>query len=279
MFEFKVTAASIPELMEKIAALSALGLAKPGDVEVPLPEPRGAFTGSLEPREAAPEPGEPQNPKESVAAKRAARKAAAEPQGAAQDGGLGALELGTVRPTTQGAATGTETAPTAEAEPDTQASAEPASEPSAEAGADSSPSLPADAAAPEVEAEVVQSDLPQELDTFIDALEKVESWTETKTALQAFLTSDFFKGLPLDQANRMRRNAWETLLERGVDWVPNHMTDVSAFRLWLEAQDDPNVLRDAWDRLQADDAFQSRPDGLRANIAGAVAGALAELEG
>ena len=107
------------------------------------------------------------------------------------------------------------------------------------------------------------AELPAELQTLIAATETVESWPEVKDAMGAFQKGTLWPTLNLDQQNHVRASAWDTLVERAPPWLPDHAHDLSAFRLWVEAQTDPSLIRADLALLQADPAAQAKTSALQ----------------
>lgn len=136
-------------------------------------------------------------------------------------------------------------------------------------------------AAEEAQAEDVDEaeTLPPELATLIEATEQVESWQAMKDAMAEFQKTALWPTLSAEQQNHIRASAWETLEDRAVDWLPDRTKDISAFRLWIEAQDDMAVISEGLATLQADPEFQGRSEGLRGQIASAAMARLNALSG
>lgn len=107
------------------------------------------------------------------------------------------------------------------------------------------------------------TELPAELQALITATETVESWPEVKDAMGTFQKGTLWPTLTIDQQNHVRASAWDTLVERAPAWLPDHGHDLSAFRLWVEAQTDPALIRADLALLQADPAAQAKVGALQ----------------
>ncbi len=158
-------------------------------------------------------------------------------------------------------------------------------EPFSEAGRDKAYSIyedhaPAGQAAPEVEAEVVEEgdSFPPEFDAYIKVTETATAWAEVKTALATFQKTGVWSGFHPDQQNNIRAQTWATLEERAVEWLPDPGTDVSAFRLWLEDQDDAGEIRGGLEAITGHADYPGKPEALRANVEAAAAARIKLLE-
>jgi hypothetical protein len=174
-------------------------------------------------------------------------------------------------PTTAAEPTETDGAPPAEPEPDTSEPAEDASDDGQPQEEDSGQSAP------------LESDtdgLPPELAAYVSQIDTCKSWADAKTVMQQFYATDFFKGLKDFTKNEIRAQTWTTLKEVGVK-TPDPITDVSAFRLFIEAVDDIEAISGAFSFLKKDqDAkFSEKAPATQAAIADAVADRIAALRG
>lgn len=117
---------------------------------------------------------------------------------------------------------------------------------------------------------------PPEFIAYTDAVEGAESFQAVKTALLAFQKTAVWPALSEAQANTLRRRTWEAVSERA--WRPDPLADISAFRLWIEAQDDPEAVDQGLCELESRDDFKSKPAAAKENVRGAVAARLRRLE-
>ncbi|HKT53829.1 MAG TPA: hypothetical protein VJP88_05220 [Caulobacteraceae bacterium] len=183
----------------------------------------------------------------------------------------------------------TESVPAAEASPDSSASATDAS--SASAAETSSPadtSAASESGASDAEPEVIEAegveeqaadDLPPDLSAYIDKVEAARDFTTVKGALRDLMATEFWKGIANDQANRIRRNTWETMVEFfAPEALPNPAKDASAFRLWIEAQDDPEAIDDMRNKLESDPDFAGKQVAFKEQIRGATQARIHALE-
>lgn len=138
-----------------------------------------------------------------------------------------------------------------------------------------------DAETQDDEDDETQAELPPEMETCIDALEAATTFEAVKAALRVFLATPLFRGLPNDQANHFRRNAWATIMDgrkagNMLD-LPDHAQDVSAFRLWLEAEEDPDAIKGTFDVLQRNAEYAEKNPVMKEGIEAAVMARLAVL--
>lgn len=137
--------------------------------------------------------------------------------------------------------------------------------------------------APEPDAEAQEEEpegIPPALANLIEATETVETWDGVKAALKAFQEDALWKTLTPEQQNHIRASTWETLVDRAnahegddpiIDWLPDHHHDISAFRLWVEAEDSPVEIKAVLALLQADEAVQAKAAALAAITTAATA--------
>jgi len=116
-----------------------------------------------------------------------------------------------------------------------------------------------------------EGDIPADLKTLIEATETVGSWDDFKAAMGAFQKTELWPTLSPEQQNHIRASAWEALEDRKVAWAPDHLHDISAFRLWVEAQDDAAEIKAALALISADPAVQAKGTALAAITAAAHA--------
>lgn len=170
------------------------------------------------------------------------------------------------RPTSAEAPTETESAPPVEPEPDTSEPVTPASSDGQEAS-DSGPSAsPAGSA-------------PPELLKFGEDIEGCGSWDQAFEVMKAFFQSPFFKGLEESTQNKVRGRTWENMKDLGNFPLPDPITHPQAFRLYLEAETDPEALAGSFVFLKKDkDAqWEGRSEPVRKVIEDAVARRLKEI--
>ena len=188
------------------------------------------------------------------------------------------------RPTTVEGPTETDGAQTAGEEQDTSGSAEDASEASQDQTASSQPETEEPTSdGPEdddADAEGLQGvseaqdaldaerDLPPDLKVFVKVTETADSWQGIKNGLVALQKSPLWPTLNEEQTNRIRCSTWEAMEERGVDWMPDPTKDMSAFRLWIEACNDPNLVSEKLGKLGAWPDFATKSEDLRARVIG-----------
>lgn len=132
-----------------------------------------------------------------------------------------------------------------------------------------------DAEEQEAEPEAEGEALPADFQTFVDAIEAAETFAQVKLAIQAFWATPTFKTMPLDQQNHVRYQTWMTLVDRKTEGtftdLPDQATDVSAFRLWVEAQDDAEAIQGTLAVLEQQPGFASKDDVFKDGIRKAAA--------
>lgn len=123
--------------------------------------------------------------------------------------------------------------------------------------------------------------LPADFQTFVAAIEVAANFPEVKQALAAFFKTPTFQQMPTDQQNRIRYNTWMTLEDRKREGtftdLPDQATDVSAFRLWVEAQDDAEAIQGTLAVLERQPAFAGKDDAFKDGIRKAAADRVALL--
>jgi hypothetical protein len=110
--------------------------------------------------------------------------------------------------------------------------------------------------------------------TFIDSVEGASTFGQVKGALQVFFSTKTFRDLPLAQQNRMRGDTWDAVMEKKeagqmLD-LPDHAQDVSAFRLWIEAQPDHEAITGTFDVLKRSPTYEAKDGIFKENFEKAV---------
>ena len=113
--------------------------------------------------------------------------------------------------------------------------------------------------------------MPPEFSAYISAVEGAKSWVDTKAAMQRFYTTDLFKGMTVDQQNKIRADTWEALQEKELKDLPDHAQDVSAFRLWIEWCEDPDAIIGTLRVLENEEVFNAKEPSFKQIIRQAVA--------
>ena len=123
--------------------------------------------------------------------------------------------------------------------------------------------------------------LPPELDGYITAVEAARDFPAVKAALKTLMATQFWKDISNEQANRIRANTWQTMAETAETdgWaIPDPAKDASAFRLWIEAQDDADAVMTMLAALESQPDFASKPDAFKEQIRAAAQGRVDALE-
>lgn len=158
--------------------------------------------------------------------------------------------------------TETVSAPDAEPEPATSETATPASSDGPEAS-DSVPSAEAGEG--------------WSLERYGDAIENCGSWQEVLDTIKSVFASDFWNALTPTQQNSLRGKTWLNLKEIGNFAVPDPITSLSAFRLFIEAETDPEAISGGFTFLQKEPVWKNASDGNRTVLEKAVAARLEAL--
>ena len=136
----------------------------------------------------------------------------------------------------------------------------------------------------EVEPDTPDDDgFPPEMKTFIDSVESATTFGQVKGALQTFFATKVFRDMPLAQQNRMRGDTWDAIAEKKEEGqmldLPDHAQDVSAFRLWIEAQPDHEAIAGTFNVLKTTPNYAGKDDTFKANFQKAVDARIALLTG
>lgn len=123
--------------------------------------------------------------------------------------------------------------------------------------------------------------LPPEMQTYVDAIENVTTFVDAKWAMQAFFVTPTFKEMAVPQQNRVRRDTAESLMERRglITDLPDHADDISMFRLWIEAQDDPEAISGTWSVLIRSSSFSTAPKATQEVLLAAKDARIASIGG
>lgn len=120
--------------------------------------------------------------------------------------------------------------------------------------------------------------LPPDFAKYGDAIETVATWDETKIAMREFFSTQCFKDLTIGQQNKIRSDTWDAMIERKIK-VPDHASDISAFRLWIEWVTDPAAIEGTAALLERDPEFQKKDEAAKTQIRTAAAARLQALKG
>lgn len=128
-----------------------------------------------------------------------------------------------------------------------------------------------------------EESLSPELDAFLDKVEPATTFGEIKQALQGFFGTPYFRGLDLAHQNHIRRNTWEAVMEKKAEGqmkdLPDHAQDVSAFRLWLEAQGDPDAIIGTFNVLKATPNYEGKTPEFKKGFEEAVEARIKRITG
>jgi hypothetical protein len=122
------------------------------------------------------------------------------------------------------------------------------------------------------------SDLPAEFRKYIGAVEEAKSFSEVKEAMAEFYKTPLFAGMTTAQQNKIRAQTWGTVEDNALPDKPDHATDVSAFRLWIEACEDPEAINGTLAVLERQPAFEKKDPSFKDAIRRAVASRIETLQ-
>lgn len=120
-------------------------------------------------------------------------------------------------------------------------------------------------------------DFPPEFKTYIETVESAADWVTVKKAMADFYTTALFKSWTLAAQNKVRASTWEIIQENKIPGVPDQAQDVSAFRLWIEVQEDPEAIKGTFAVLQREPAYANKDDAFKQAMATNVQNRLAAL--
>lgn len=228
-------------------------------VEQPAPKPRAG-------RRKAPEPA-PQEPERPTQ-----EEPTTETAGAPDAGFTPATSETATDASTDGAAASSSPLTSSEAQEPGQSEAEVPAE--QEIAADTGEERPT-----EDEDEEEEDGFPPEFAQYIGQVEEAKSFADVKRAMADFYKSDVFKALSVVQQNKVRENTWATCVEKNLSDLPDHATDVSAFRLWIEYVEEPDAIQGTLSVLETQPAFETKDDTFKNAIRKAVADRIAVIVG
>jgi len=162
---------------------------------------------------------------------------------------------------------GTDGAQNAEPEPDSSDSATPASGASAE---ETSASPPADDE---------PAPLPPEIKAYAAEVRDAQDFKVVKAALLALQKTQLWKEMSNEEADEVRFNTWDIMVETGLAAKLQPHEDVSVYRLWLEWQEDPEIIERTLAKLEDHPEFAGKPEQTKENIRGVTKARLQRLEG
>lgn len=131
---------------------------------------------------------------------------------------------------------------------------------------------------PPADAEIVEGpQLPPEVATYAAVVRSATDFKEVKRALADFQKTQSWKAMSNDEADEVRFNTWDIMVETGLAATLDPATDISAFRLWIEWEEDPEAIEAMLSKLEDHPDFKAKPDNLKDNIRAATAKRLEAL--
>lgn len=126
---------------------------------------------------------------------------------------------------------------------------------------------PSTDAQPEAEETIIDPETDALIKAFGEAVEAAKEFDPVKVALQELRKNGAWAKLDEDDQNAIRADVWNTMVENFFPGdIPNHLADVSAWRLWIEAQDDAEVVEQSLSTLEDSEAFQKQQDATKEQL-------------
>ncbi len=122
-------------------------------------------------------------------------------------------------------------------------------------------------------------EFPADFQAYIDAVEAAPDFASVKTALGILQKTQVWKDMTNEQCNKLRADSWGTMADKTGFPLPDHRKDVSAFRMWMEDQEDAGKISTVLEGFFNDPEFQSKPQGLKDQIKAAAMDRIALLNG
>jgi hypothetical protein len=270
LFELKITAGTIEELLAKASALGALGVTVGTSPDVPLPEPK--LLPPDEPPKARRGRSKKEEPEEAIDATQEDREPV-DPTSAASVESAAEIPDSPTSPEPSDIFPPTPTEANITGDVGTATIASHSDIPE-HMLVDSAPDTIEQAQA-ELDAGGPEDEWPEDFREFTETVDTgATSFTEIKKAQAVFFNSETFKTMAPEIQNRLRANIWTTCIDRKeqgtLTGVPDVIDDVSAFRLALETWHDPEAISGTYTLLQKGDSWSRTPPTARETIDKAV---------
>lgn len=121
-------------------------------------------------------------------------------------------------------------------------------------------------------------EIPPEMLSYAKQVQAATDFQDVKKALMALQKTEHWKAITNEQADEVRFNTWTIMVATGLAEKLVPSADVSAYRLWLEWEEDPEVIENMLATMEEHPDFAAKPDTLKENIRGATKARLAVLE-
>lgn len=118
---------------------------------------------------------------------------------------------------------------------------------------------------------------PSPFEVYQGALVGAESYDDVRVAVQAVCKSPWWSTATAEQQNEAYRLGWSVPKASGVE-MPNARKDPGAFRLWLEAAQDPEEISAVWFDLASSTAYGKMAAGGKDALIAAKKARLADLK-
>lgn len=121
--------------------------------------------------------------------------------------------------------------------------------------------------------------LDPEVQAYADAVKAAPDFQTVKAALATLQKTEAWKKMDNAAADEVRFNTWDIMVETGLAAGLHLSEDVSAFRLWIEWCEDPEMIEGQLSKLEDNPEFRAKSDSLKENIRGATKKRLESLAG
>lgn len=130
--------------------------------------------------------------------------------------------------------------------------------------AEHAPELPEVEEDEDAEASPYDEETTKAVDAMLAQVDAAKDFEAVKAAMVAARTNGTWAKLTEEHQNSLRADVWDSMVEHLFPGdLPDHLTDVSAWRLWIEAQDDAEAVEDSLAKLEDSGSFQQQGDATK----------------
>lgn len=118
------------------------------------------------------------------------------------------------------------------------------------------------------------------IDAFVEGLAGLESWKAIKAGLNVASKTDAWKASAPSRIAMVRAAAWKReveIIEAGAEKL-DVITDLTAFRCWIETTTDVEAIQGTWETLVHQPVFTALPEDNRAALERAVLGRIQTIQ-
>lgn len=118
------------------------------------------------------------------------------------------------------------------------------------------------------------------IDAFVEGLSGLESWKAIKAGLNVASKTDAWKASAPSRIAMVRAAAWKReveIIEAGAEKL-DVITDLTAFRCWIETTTDVEAIQGTWETLVHQPVFTALPEDNRAALERAVLGRIQTIQ-